>query len=119
MTRDFIRGGHGSRTTPYYIWIPYILIAAALCTYLPTWLWHVIGHRATFDIPAMINQVAKTKLTDTEERRKTLTILAKHYEKARQYSKFNARITNNLLKKLMFFAGGGLLTGKQSLESSI
>jgi hypothetical protein len=84
--------------------------------YLPAWLWHTLGHRATVDIPAMINQLAKTDLTDPEERVKTLTILAKHYEKARQYSKSNVRITDNMLKRLMsacmFFAGGGVLTGK-------
>jgi len=45
-----------------------------------------------------------------------LTILAKHYEKAQKYSKANVRKTDNLLKRLisasMFFAGGGILTGK-------
>jgi hypothetical protein len=84
-------------------------MAAALCAYLPAWLWHAIGHRAIFDIPAIINQVAKTNLTDTTEREKTLTILAKHYEKSQRYSKSNV---DNLLKILMFFAGGGTLTGK-------
>ncbi len=107
LTRNFVRGGNNSRTTPYYIWIPYILIAAVLLTYLPAWLWHTFGHRATFDIPAMLVQVAKTKLTDPDERKKTLVILAKHYEKAQQYSK-----SDGLLKKLPFFAGGGTLTGK-------
>ncbi len=107
LTRNFVRGGKNSRTTPYYIWVPYILIAAALCTYLPAWLWHTIGHRATFDIPAIIIQIAKTNLTDIAERKKTLTILAKHYKKAQQYSK-----SDDLLKKLAFFAGGGILTGK-------
>ncbi len=116
LTRDFIRGGNGSRTTPYYIWIPYILIAAVLCTYLPAWLWHIVGHRATFDIPAMINQLAKTNLTDTEERKTMLKVLTKHYDKAQRYTKSNhIIITDKLLKRflsaLMFFAGGGVLTG--------
>ena len=119
LTRDFVRGGQGSRTTPYYIWIPYILVAAVLCTYLPAWLWQVIGHRATFDIPAMISQVAKTNLTDTEERKTMLKVLAKHYEKAHQYSKSKANMTDNLFKRLlskcMFFAGGGALTGETGL----
>jgi hypothetical protein len=65
----------------------------------------------------MIIKVAKTNLTDPEERKKTLTILAKHYEKAQKYSKANVRITDNLLKRLMsilmFFAGGGVLTGRK------
>ncbi|UJR09212.1 hypothetical protein I4U23_013460 [Adineta vaga] len=115
LTRNFVRGGGNSRTTPYYIWVPYILTIAALCTYLPAWLWHIVGHRATFDIPAMINQVAKTNLNDTEEREKTLTILAKHYEKAHRYSKSKVHSTDNLFKRFlsacMFFAGGGALTG--------
>jgi len=65
----------------------------------------------------MINQLAKTNLTNPEDRKTTLTVLAKHYEKAQQYSKTNVRITDNLLKRLMsglmFFAGGGVLTGKK------
>jgi hypothetical protein len=117
LTRDFVRGGNGSRTTPYYIWVPYILIAAALCAYLPAWLWHVIGHRATFDIPAMIIKIGKTNLTNPEEREKMLIALAQHYEKSQRYSKVNVRITDNLLKRLMsalmFFAGGGVLTGNK------
>lgn len=115
LTRNFVRGGQGSRTTPYYIWVPYILTLAALCTYLPAWIWHIVGHRATFDIPAMIQQVAKTNLTDPEERQKTLIILSKHYEKAQRYSKSKVNQTDNILKRAlsacMFFAGGGVLTG--------
>jgi hypothetical protein len=87
-----------------------------LCTYLPAWLWHVIGHRATFDIPAMINRVAKTDLTNTEERLTNLIILATHYEKADRYTRSSIRITDNLLKQFMslcmFFAGGGVVTGE-------
>jgi len=97
--------------------VPYILIIAALCTYLPTWLWRVVGHRATFDIPAVTIQVAKTNLTNIEEREKTLKLLAKHYKKAQQYSKTSIRLTDNLLRRLMsalmFFAGGGVLTGRK------
>jgi len=115
LTRDFVRGANGSHKTPYYIWIPYIFIAAALCTYLPAWLWHVIGHRATFDVPAMINQLAKMKLSSPEDRKANLTIMAKHYEKVEQYSRSNIRATDNLFKRTMsacmFFAGGGVLTG--------
>ena len=63
----------------------------------------------------MINQIAKTDLTNTEERKNTLTILARHFEKAQRYAKSNATTTDNLIKrtvsKLMFFAGGGILTG--------
>ena len=116
LTRDFVRGANGSHKTPYYIWIPYIFLAAALCTYLPAWLWHVIGHRATFDIPAMINQLAKMKLSSPEDRKTDLGIMAKHYEKVEQYTRSNKRITDSLIKKMMsacmFFAGGGVLTGK-------
>ncbi|CAF1212564.1 unnamed protein product [Adineta ricciae] len=115
LTRNFVRGGQGSRTTPYYIWVPYILTLAALCTYLPAWIWHIVGHRATFDIPAMIHQVAKTNLTDPEERRTTLIVLSKHYEKAQRYSKLKLGQTDNIFKRVlsacMFFAGGGVLTG--------
>lgn len=115
LTRDFVRGANGSHRTPYYIWIPYIFIIASLCTYLPAWLWHVIGHRATFDIPAMINQIAKTDLTNTEDRQANLLIMAKHYKKAAQYSQASTHLTDNLFKRLvsmcMFFAGGGVLTG--------
>lgn len=110
LTRDFARGGQNSRTTPYYIWIPYILIVAALLTYLPAWLWHVVGHRATFDIPAMINQLSKTNLTDTEERTNMLTILTKHYEKAQRFNRTD-RFIKRFVSILMFFAGGGVLTG--------
>ena len=64
----------------------------------------------------MINQIAKTDLKDTEQRKTTLTMLAKHFEKAQQYSKSGVRMTDNLLKRLlsasMFFAGGGISTGK-------
>ncbi len=116
LTRDFVRGANGSHKTPYYIWIPYIFIAAALCTYLPAWLWHVIGHRAAFDVPAMINQLSKMKLSNPEDRKSSLTIMSKHYEKVEQYSRSNNRITDSLFKKsmsaCMFFAGGGVLTGK-------
>ena len=115
LTRDFVRGANGSHRTPYYIWIPYIFIIAALCTYLPAWLWHVIGHRAAFDIPAMINQIAKTDLTNTEDRQANLLIMAKHYDKSSRYSRVATRLTDNFLKRLvsicMFFAGGGVLTG--------
>ena len=115
LTRSFVRGANGSHKTPYYIWIPYIFIAAALCTYLPAWLWHVIGHRATFDVPAMINQLAKMKLSNPDDRKSNLTIMAKHYEKVEQYSRSNIRVTDNLFKRTMsacmFFAGGGVLTG--------
>lgn len=115
LTRDFVRGANGSHKTPYYIWIPYIFLAAALCTYLPAWLWHVIGHRATFDVPAMIHQLSKMKLTNPEDRRSNLSIMAKHYEKVEQYSRSNIRVTDNLFKRTMstcmFFAGGGVLTG--------
>lgn len=95
------------------------MIAAALCAYLPAWFWHIIGHRATFDIPAMINQVAKTQLTDTIERRTTLGALAKHYDKAHRYSKLNNHILKNCLRKLMFFAGGGLLTGDDQIQRAV
>jgi hypothetical protein len=58
----------------------------------------------------MIQQVAKT-----EERKKTLEILAKHYEQAQRYSKSKVHMTDDLLKRsisrLMFFAGGGASTG--------
>lgn len=115
LTRKFERGGVGSRETRYYVWIPYICVAAALCTYLPAWLWHIIGHRATFDIPAMINQLAKMKLSNPEDRRSNLTIMAKHYEKVEQYSKIHVRLTDNFFKRAlslcMSFAGGGILTG--------
>ena len=116
LTRDFARGANGSQKTPYYIWIPYIFVAAALCTYLPAWLWHVLGHRATFDIPAVINRLAKADLKDAEDRRKNLVALAQHYEKADRYSRSNVRVTDNLFKRAMstgmFFAGGGPLTGR-------
>ena len=73
------------------------------------------GHRETFDIPAMIAQVSKTNLTDSDERRQTLIVLAKHYEKAQRYTKSSLRVTDNIMKrilsKLTFFAGGGVLTG--------
>jgi hypothetical protein len=79
-------------------------------------LWHVIGHRATFDVPAMINQLSKMKLTNPEDRLNNLTIMAKHYEKVEQYSRSNIRVTDNLFKRTMsacmFFAGGGVLTGE-------
>jgi len=79
-------------------------------------LWHVIGHRATFDVPAMINQLSKMKLTNPEDRVNNLTIMAKHYEKVEQYSRSNIRVTDNLFKRTMsacmFFAGGGVLTGE-------
>lgn len=117
LTRDFVRGSNGSRTTPYYIWIPYILVAAALFTYLPAWLWHLVGHRATVDIPAIINKVAKTDLSDPEERHTTLTILAKHYEKAQKYSKTPDNTFKQFISACMFFAGGGVLTGKIYLFS--
>ncbi|CAF1404491.1 unnamed protein product [Rotaria magnacalcarata] len=115
LTRHYARDGEDSQRTPYYIWIPYILIAAALCTYLPAWLWHVIGHKATFDVPAMINHLGKMKLSNPEDRRSNLTTMAKHYEKVEQYATAKVRATDNLLKRAisacMFFAGGGLLTG--------
>lgn len=115
LTRDFVRGANGSHKTPYYIWIPYIFLAAALCTYLPAWLWHIVGHRATFDIPAMITQLGKMKLSNPTDRATNLKIMAKHYEKVEKYARSSSRATDNLLKKTMsacmFFAGGGVLTG--------
>jgi len=109
LTRDFVRGSENSRTTLYYIWIPYILLTAALLTYLPAWLWQVVGHRATFDIPAMIKQLSKTNLTDAEERENMLTILTKHYENAQRFNRTD-RFTKRLTSIFMFFAGGGVLT---------
>ena len=116
LTRDFVRGSHGSRTTPYYIWIPYLLIAAACCAYLPAWLWHTVGHRATFDIPAMINHVARTKLNNVIERRTMLRKLAEHYKKAHRYGKSNGHILQTCLRKSMFFAGEGLVTGRNPIS---
>lgn len=117
LTREFDRRGADSHETPYYIWIPYIFVAAALSTFIPAWLWHIIGHRASFDIPAMINQLGKMKLSNPEDRRSNLTIMAKHYEKAEQYSRTNIRSSDNLFKRIisasMFFAGGGVLTGNK------
>jgi hypothetical protein len=63
----------------------------------------------------MINQLAKMKLSNPDDRVKNLSIMAKHYEKVEQYSRSNIRATDNLFKRIMstcmFFAGGGVLTG--------
>jgi hypothetical protein len=64
----------------------------------------------------MISQLAKMKLNSPDDRQANLTIMAKHYEKVEQYSKSHVRISDNIFKKTMsacmFFAGGGVLTGK-------
>ncbi|CAF0824263.1 unnamed protein product [Didymodactylos carnosus] len=115
LTRQMVRGANGSHKTPYYIWIPYIFLAASLATWLPAWFWHIVGHRATFDIPAIINQLAKMKLTNPDDRIENLTIIAKHYEKVASYAKTTNRLSRNMFRKIisysMFFAGGGVLTG--------
>lgn len=68
----------------------------------------------------MMNQLAKMKLTNPEDRKNNLAIMAKHYEKVEQYSRSNIRVTDNLFKRTMsacmFFAGGGVLTGNRSIS---
>lgn len=115
LTRDFVRGANGSHRTPYYIWIPYIFLLAALCTYLPAWFWHAFGHRAIFDIPALMNQISKMDLNNIEDRLKNLSIIAQHYRKAHRYTQTETHLINTVCRRMMstcmWFAGGGTLTG--------
>lgn len=110
LTRDFVRGANGSRRTPYYIWIPYLFILAALSSYLPAWIWHVIGHRLTFDIPLMLNSISKTNFSDFEDRQTNLFALAKHFHKAQRYSKVEKNFFRKFISICMFCVGGGILT---------
>lgn len=71
--------------SPYYQWVPFILLAMMFLFYLPGFIWRNLNKACGINTKLIVKMITDMDQLDGEKREKSIRALAKHIDKAFAY----------------------------------